>query len=148
MLAWLIFLLLFLAIIMAAASIIFSLFGKSIRNSFWINSLNYRYLFYMCQKQNNIQKLHQLLIKLERNHSLDLQGQQLSDCFTKLKLPEDSFQKWQQFLQQMLSVNFAGKKSTKEEREEIFVNAQYWFFVLLSCCKLQKRSYADKSIIS
>lgn len=148
MMTWFIYLLLYLSIFIVATSTLFSLFGKSIRKAFWINYIYYRYLFYVCQKQQNTQKLHQLFIKLEREQILDLNGQQLSDCFAQLKLPGDSFQLWQEFFNLVLSINFAGKKSSEKEREEIFMQAQYWFSALLSCCKLQKRSYPDKSVIS
>jgi len=147
-LTWLILLIGFLATVIATLWTLASYFGSSIRHSYWINNLRYRYLFYLCTRQKNLQRLHQLFIALAKEYNIKLQGAEIAECFTQLNLPKEAFDTWQQFLQRMLTVNFAGKKTSTKEIDEIFAQASGWFSILLSCCKLQKTSYPDKSIIS
>ncbi len=148
MLTWLIMLLCFLTACIMTSWILVSYFGSSIRHAYLINYLHYRYLFYQCTRRKDLQKLHQLFIQLAQQYDIDLQGQKLSECFKRLKQPADTFEKWQHFLQLILTANFAGKQINEKQQNEIFMQASYWFSALLSCCKLQKSSYADKSIVS
>jgi len=122
--------------------------GPYVRNSFWAQSLYFKYLFKKSYRSQNTLTLYHLFVTLGKLYGFDLLGDELSQCFSKLKLPPDSWQKWQQFVTVMLQINFAGAQSSQQERQEVFAQAQHWFYVILSCCKLLKKSYPDKSVMS
>ncbi|MCX5924447.1 MAG: BatD family protein [Candidatus Dependentiae bacterium] len=143
-LTWIIILMAILAVLIGA----FWCCGPYVRKSFWAQSLYFKYLFKKSYRRQNTLTLYNLFLTLGKFYGFELLGDELAECFSTLKLPPDSWQKWQQFVHMMLAINFAGAQSSQQERQEVFAQSQYWFYVILSCCKLLKKSYPDKSVMS
>ncbi|MFA5998844.1 MAG: BatD family protein [Candidatus Babeliales bacterium] len=144
LLTWIIILMAILAILVGA----FWFSEPYVRNCFWMQSLYFKYLFKKNYRSQNTLALYHLFVTLGKFYGFDLLGDELAQCFVALKLPPDAWQKWQQFVRKMLAINFAGAQSSQQESQEVFLLAQYWFYIILSCCKLQKKSYPDKGIMS
>ncbi|HSW76325.1 MAG TPA: BatD family protein [Candidatus Saccharimonadales bacterium] len=155
-------------ILMAILAVLIGVFwfsGSYVRDSWWVQSLYFKYLFRKYYHRQDAQAIYHLFVSLGKLYEFDLQGMELAQCFEKLKLESHSsspdvirgssnenaseaFQQWQQFVVTMLQINFAGNQGSSQERNEFFSQAQKWLSVILSCCKLRKKSYADKSVKS
>jgi len=102
---------------------------------FFIQSLQYRWLFWKYCRRNDIQAVYQLFEQLGIRYGFGLQSPELQQCFRDLNLSDDVFENWKNFVEMLLEFNFASKKS-EEDVMLAFNLAKQWFPIILSCCKL------------
>lgn len=143
MATWLIMLCIF-------AMLLFGLFVFSRKYAlrfFWIQKLRYRFLFWSCYRQKDINALYKLIDILRNKYDFGLGDYRLQQYFAKLGLPEQSFENWQNFMSMLSELNFAQQHSV-DEKELAFSLAKQWFAIILSCCKLAKKQSVSEQSLS
>lgn len=143
MLAWLIQFL--ISLICLFAVILFS--KKYLKNLFFIETLKIRLQFFSCYKKRDIQGVYKTFETVLSRYGLDMQGSELEKCFIDLKMEDELFQNWKNFVTMIWEMNFAKDRAT-DQTELAFSLAKQWFVIILSCCKLQKKKQAAQQIIS
>lgn len=103
--------------------------------TFFVQSLYYRWLFWKYCRQKNIQAVYQLFEELSVRYGFGLQSRELQKCFHDLNLLDETFSNWKNFVAMLWEFNFTTKK-TEEDTALAFHLAKQWFPIILSCCKL------------
>ena len=83
---------------------------------------------------------------LMQKYGLEMQGSELQQCFVDLKLSDEAFENWKNFVTMIWEMNFA-KDRASDQTDLAFSLAKQWFVIILSCCKLQKRKQTVAKII-
>lgn len=126
---------------------LFILLRKYGINFFWIQKLRYRFVFWSCYRQKDINALYKLIDILRNKYDFGLGDERLQQCFIKLGLPDQSFENWQNFMSMLSELNFAQQHSS-DEKELAFSLAKQWFAIILSCCKLAKKQSVSEQSLS
>gem|GEM_PF-1387407 len=102
---------------------------------FWVQALQYRWLFWNVCRSRNMQELYQFFEQLGVYYGFGLQDEELRIIFQKLNLSDETFENWRNFIVMLLEFNFAQHKS-EEDAQLAFHLAKQWFPIILLCCKL------------
>ncbi len=109
-----------------------------VKKIFFIETLQYRWLFWKYSRSGDVQAIYQLYEKLATEYGFGLQSQELHQAFLKNKLSNESFDNWKNFLHMLLEFNFASNKSL-QDRQIVIDLAKEWFSIILLCCKSLRR---------
>lgn len=101
---------------------------------FFIQTLGYRMLFWKYYYQGDVIGMYQLFERLAKAYNFGLQSLELQDCFFKMKLSNEAFENWKNFITMLLEFNFS-KEKTIEDKKLALDLAKQWFGVILNCCK-------------
>lgn len=89
----------------------------------------YTYIFYQCKRSHDLLSLYQLLETIAEGCG------DLDQCFVVLKLPESSKQEWADFKSDVLQLTFSGDDQSNNVKNDLFLRAEKWFYVMRSCDK-------------
>lgn len=143
MLTWLIECLVGLIVFLSVV-LVLRRYGKDL---FFVETLKLRLQFLAYIKKKDIYGVYRLFETVLHKYGLDMQGPDLQQCFIDLKMPDESFQNWKNFVTMIWEMNFA-KERASDQTELAFSLAKQWFVIILSCCKLQKKKQIAKQAIS
>jgi hypothetical protein len=101
---------------------------------FFIQTLGYRISFWKYYYQGDVTAMYQLFEQLAKAYNFGLQSLELQDCFFKMKLSNEAFDNWKNFITMLLEFNFS-KEKTIEDKKLALDLAKQWFGVILNCCK-------------
>ena len=105
---------------------------------FFLETLKFRWQFLAYCKNKDIHGVYRLFEIVMQKYGLSMQGQDLQQCFIDLKMPDEAFENWKNFVTMIWEMNFA-KDRASDQTELAFSLAKQWFAIILSCCKLQKK---------
>ncbi len=105
-----------------------------IRKIFFVETLQYRWLFWKYSKSGDIQAIYALFEKLAADYGFGLQSEKLHQAFLKNNFSDESFENWKNFLHMLLEFNFASEKSF-QDKELVLNLAKQWFSIILLSCK-------------
>jgi hypothetical protein len=109
-----------------------------LKKIFFIETLQYRWLFWKYSRSGDVQAIYKLYEKIATEYGFGLQSQELHQAFLKNNLSDQSFENWKNFLHMLLEFNFAGDKSL-QDRSIVVDLAKEWFSIILLCCKSLRR---------
>lgn len=118
-------------------------YGKDL---FFVETLKIRLQFLACCKKKDIYGVYRLFEMILQKYGLGMQGSELQQCFIDLKMSDESFENWKNFVTMIWEMNFA-KERASDQSELAFSLAKQWFVIILSCCKLQKKKQATAKIL-
>lgn len=118
-----------------------------IKKLFWFETLKYRFQFFAICRKKDVQALYKLFEVLMQEYDLQMNDEQLLQCFVALGYPEEIFENWKNFVDMLLKMNF-DKNQQADEVDLAFSLAKQWFVVILSCCKMQKNKRIKNQVIS
>ncbi|MBI2344855.1 BatD family protein [Candidatus Dependentiae bacterium] len=105
-----------------------------LKKIFFIETLQYRWLFWKYSKSENIQDVYKLFEKISHDYGFGLQSEELNQAFLKNNLSNESFENWKNFLNMLLEFNFASNQFLQDKRLVLDL-AKEWFSIILLCCK-------------
>ena len=120
------------------------LFKPYLVQFFWVQALQYRWLFWKVCRNRNMQELYQFFELLGAQYGFGLQDEELRIIFQKLDLSDETFENWKNFIVMLLEFNFAQHKS-EEDAQLAFHLAKQWFPIILSCCNLVYKKSRTRS---
>lgn len=116
------------------------------KNLFFFETIKIRLQFLNFCKKKDIFGVYKTFEQIMHQYGLEMQGSLLEQCFADLKLSEQTFQNWKNFVTMIWEMNFA-KDRASDQTELAFSLAKQWFVIILSCCKLQKKKQTVAKII-
>jgi len=118
--------------------ILFFIVRPYLMKIFFIQTLGYRILFWKYYYGGDVTGMYQLFERLAKAYNVGLQSLELQDCFFKMKLSNDAFENWKNFITMILEFNFSKEKSIEDKKLALDL-AKQWFGIILNCCReLQK----------
>ncbi len=108
------------------------------KDLFFFETFKIRIQFLIFCKKKNIDGVYKTFEQLMHKYGLDMQGSELEQCFLNLKMSDELFQNWKNFVIMIWEMNFA-KERASDQTDLAFSLAKQWFVIILSCCKLQKK---------
>ncbi|MBP6891948.1 BatD family protein [Candidatus Babeliales bacterium] len=143
MLLWLIQFL--IALIVFFMTII--IFRRYFKDLFFFETFKIRMQFLNFCKKKDIHGVYKTFELVMHKYGLEMQGSDLQQCFVDLKMSDETFENWKNFVTMIWEMNFA-KERASDQTDLAFSLAKQWFVIILSCCKLQKKKQAMQQIIS
>ncbi len=134
MLTWLIQLLIVLIVLLI---IIFTT-RRFTKDLFFFETFKIRMQFAGFCKKKDIHGVYKTFEQVMHQYGLEMQGSDLQQCFVNLKMPEQTFENWKNFVTMIWEMNFA-KDRASDQTELAFSLAKQWFVIILLCCKIQKK---------
>ena len=116
------------------------------KDLFFFETIKIRMQFFNFCKKKDIQGVYKTFEFLMQKYGLEMQGSELQQCFVDLKLSDEAFENWKNFVTMIWEMNFA-KDRASDQTDLAFSLAKQWFVIILSCCKLQKRKQTVAKII-
>ncbi len=114
--------------------ILFFIVRPYLMKIFFIETLGYRILFWKYYYGGDVVGVYQLFDRLAKSYGFGLQSLELQDCFIKMKLSENAFENWKNFITMLLEFNFSEKKSIEDKKLALDL-AKQWFGIILNCCR-------------
>ncbi len=89
-------------------------------------------------KKKDIHGVYKTFEQVMYKYGLEMQGSDLQQCFADLKMSDETFENWKNFVTMIWEMNFA-KERASDQTDLAFSLAKQWFVIILSCCKLHKK---------
>lgn len=134
MLTWVIQLLISFIVV----CIVFFTVRRFIKDLFFFETLKVRMQFLSFCKKKDIYGVYKTFEMVMQKYGLEMQGSDLQQCFADLKMSDETFENWKNFVTMIWEMNFA-KERASDQTDLAFSLAKQWFVIILSCCKLHKK---------
>lgn len=127
--------------------LVFIFTKKYQHNWFFMQTFKLRLQFIQSCRNKDIHGVYKTFEMLMQQYELEMNSLGLQEYFIELKLPDESFDNWKNFLTMIWEMNFA-KDRASDQTDLAFSLAKQWFVIILSCCKLHRKKHTQKQIIS
>lgn len=142
MLSWLIQFLIGLIV----CFIVIIVFRRYFKDLFFFETFKIRMQFLNFCKKKDIHGVYKTFEFVMHKYGLEMQGSDLQQCFIDLKMSDETFENWKNFVTMIWEMNFA-KDRASDQTDLAFSLAKQWFVIILSCCKQQKKKQTIAKII-